>query len=222
MDEEEVSARRAYQIVTAAYPFIDLDTQTFREVIRELSSNRLVWLEEDADRLEKSSGTWQYFYANLSMIPDEETYDVYDISSRGQIGTLDERFVLNFAEPGATFIQRGEMWRINDIDDDDAQVNVTPIEDPSGEVPSWTGAEIPVPAHVANEVGEIRAVAAKQFETGADKEAVARDLARRYPADAETIASAVEPIERQVIGGYPIPTADRLVIEAQGRTVVNK
>ena len=220
MDEGEVSARRAYQIVTAAYPFANLDKQTFREVIRELSSNRLVWLEEDADRLEKSSGTWQYFYANLSMIPDEETYDVYDMSSRGQIGTLDERFVLNFAEPGAAFIQRGEMWRINDIDDDETQVNVTPIEDPSGEVPSWTGAEIPVPAHVANEVGEMRAAAAKQLATGANKEAVGRDLARRYPADVSTITSAIEPIERQIIGEYPIPTADRLVIEAQAQTVV--
>jgi ATP dependent helicase, Lhr family len=31
MDEGEVSARRAYQIVTAAYPFANLDKQTFRE-----------------------------------------------------------------------------------------------------------------------------------------------------------------------------------------------
>ena len=220
MDEGEVSARRAYELVTAAYPFSDLDEETFREVVRELSKNRLLWLEEDADRLEKSGGTWQYFYANLSMIPDEETYEVHDISSRGQIGTLDERFVVNFAEPGAAFVQRGEMWRINDIDDDEARVNVTPIEDPSGEVPSWTGSEIPVPARVANEVGEIRDVAAGQFERGASREAVARDLSARYPTDVDTLAAALDPIERQVETGHPIPTADRLVVEGQARTVV--
>ncbi|MFB6217682.1 MAG: DEAD/DEAH box helicase, partial [Halobacteriaceae archaeon] len=58
MDEGEVSARRAYELVTAAYPFSDLDEETFREVVRELSKNRLLWLDEDADRLEKSGGTW--------------------------------------------------------------------------------------------------------------------------------------------------------------------
>ncbi|WP_256420798.1 DEAD/DEAH box helicase [Halobellus rarus] len=220
MDEGEVSARRAYDIVTAAYPFADLEKETFREVVRELSKNRLLWLDEEADRLEKSGGTWQYFYANLSMIPDEETYEVHDISSRGQIGTLDERFVVNFAEPGAAFVQRGEMWRINDIDDEEARVNVTPIEDPSGEVPSWTGSEIPVPAAVANEVGEIREVAAGQFESDASRAAVARDLRSRYPTDTETVESALDPIERQVEAGHPIPTADRLVVEGQARQVV--
>ena len=220
MDEGEVSARRAYDLVTAAYPFADLDEETFRQVVREVSKNRLVWLDEDRDQLEKSGGTWQYFYANLSMIPDEETYEVHDISSRGQIGTLDERFVVNFAEPGAAFVQRGEMWRINDIDDDEARVNVTPIEDPSGEVPSWTGSEIPVPAHVAREVGEIRAVAAEQFERGADRDGVAADLRGRYPTDTHTLSAALEPIERQVEAGHPIPTADRFVVEGRARTVV--
>jgi ATP-dependent Lhr-like helicase len=220
MDSGEVSARKAYELVTAAYPFRDLSADAFREVVRELHGNRLVWLDEEKDLLEKSGGTWQYFYANLSMIPDEETYDVYDMSSRGQIGTLDERFVVNFAAPGATFIQRGEMWRINDIDDDEAKVNVTPIEDPGGEVPSWTGSEIPVPAHVAGEVGEIRESAAKQFANGAARAAVARDALTRYPTDEYTLSAALKPLERQVEADHPTPTADRLVLEGRGRTVV--
>ncbi|SFR46402.1 ATP-dependent helicase Lhr and Lhr-like helicase [Halogeometricum rufum] len=220
MDYGEVSARETYDLVTAAYPFRDVDEETFREIVRELSSNRLLWVNEEKDLLEKSGGTWQYFYANLSMIPDEETYDVYDMSSRGQIGTLDERFVVNFAEPGASFIQRGEMWRINDIDDDEARVNVTPIEDPSGEVPSWTGSEIPVPAHVAGEVGEIRETAARQFEMGGERNAVARDFLGRYPTDERTVSKSLRPTERQVEAGLPVPTADRLVLEGQGRNVV--
>ncbi|WP_416839528.1 DEAD/DEAH box helicase [Haloferax sp. DFSO52] len=219
MDYGDVSARRAYEIVTRAYPFRDLSEDDFRAVVRELSQNRLLWVDEDKDLLEKSSGTWQYFYANLSMIPDEETYDVHDMSSRRQIGTLDEKFVLNFASPGATFIQRGEMWRVNDVDDEEARVNVSPIEDPGGEVPSWVGSEIPVPAPVAGEVGELRDVAAPQFESGADRESVARDIAMRYPTDANTVSTALGPIERQVETGAPIPTADRLVLEGSPRKV---
>ncbi|MFB6096055.1 MAG: DEAD/DEAH box helicase [Haloferacaceae archaeon] len=220
MDHGDVSARGAYELLTRAYPFRDLGEADFRAVVRELSKNRLLWLDEEADRLEKSGGTWQYFYANLSMIPDEETYEVVDISSRQQIGTLDERFVVNFAEPGEVFIQRGEMWRINDIDDDESRVNVAPIEDPGGEVPSWVGQEIPVPRPVAAEVGELRRVAEPQFAAGADADEVARDLRERYPADRRTVARALDPVERQVEAGAPVPTDRRIVVEGQGRTVV--
>ncbi|WP_248896243.1 DEAD/DEAH box helicase [Haloplanus halobius] len=220
MDHGEIAARDAYETLTRAYPFRDLSEERFRDVVRELDANRLLWLEEDADRLEKSGGTWQYFYANLSMIPDEETYEVYDLSSRKTIGTLDERFVLNFATPGEVFIQRGEMWRITEVDEDETRVEVTPIENPAGEVPSWTGQEIPVPSAVAGEVGELRGVAASQFDRGADRTAVASDIRARYPVDERTVREALDPIERQVEADAPTPTADRLVVEGQGRGIV--
>jgi ATP-dependent Lhr-like helicase len=220
MDLGEVRAAEAYQLVTRAYPFRDLSREQFKAVVRELSKNRLLWLEEDADRLEKSSGTWQYFYANLSMIPDEETYEVYDLSSRTQVGTLDERFVVNFAEPGASFIQRGEMWRIDEIDDEESTVNVSPIADPTGEVPSWIGQEIPVPQAIAREVGELRGVAGGQLDAGADVESVARDLCRRYPADTHTATRALEPLARHVEADHPIPTDDRFVVEGSARKVI--
>ena len=220
MDHGEISAREAYETLTRGYPFRSLSASTFREVVRELSSNRLLWLDEEADRLEKSGGTWRYFYANLSMIPDEETYEVYDLSSRETVGTLDERFVRNFAGPGEAFIQRGEMWRITEVDEEGGRVEVTPIEDPAGEVPSWTGKEIPVPAAVAGEVGEMRDVATTQFAGGANRAAVAREFLPRYPGDEYTVSEALGPVERQVETDAPTPTAERLVVEGQGRTVV--
>ena len=221
MDREDgVDAREAYELVTSAYPFRELATTQFREVVRELDGNRVVWLDEERDRIETSGGTWQYFYQNLSMIPDEETYEVYDISSRRQVGTLDERFVVNFAEPGETFIQRGEMWRINDVDEEESEVNVAPIEDPAGEVPSWTGQEIPVPQGVAREVGEMRSVAAPQFAGGAPTETVAGEFTARYPTDEHTAQVGLEQIRRHAETEYPVPTADRLVVEGRGREIV--
>ena len=222
MDFGEVSAARAYEIVTRAYPFRDISAEAFREVVEELSGNRVVWLDREADTLEKSGGTWQYFYANLSMIPDEATYTVHDVATGSTVGTLDERFVVNFAAPGEGFIQGGRMWRITEIDEDDEQVTVSPIEDPGGEVPSWIGEEIPVPYAVAQEVGELREVAARQPESGADHQAVARDLAARYPADADTIAGALERLAEHVEEGHPVPTDDRFVVEFErGKAVVN-
>jgi len=219
MDEGEVHAREAYRTVTNAYPFRDLSEPEFQEVVRELDGNRLLWLNEETDTLEKSGGTWQYFYANLSMIPDESTYEVYDMSARRQIGTVDEQFVVNFAGPGETFVQRGEMWRITEVDEEEEQVNVTPIPDPTGEVPSWVGQEIPVPKPVAEEVGRMRGEAAAALDAGSTPEAVAADLADRYPTDAETVAAALKPVVAHVEAGHPVPTDERVVIEGSARTV---
>jgi ATP-dependent Lhr-like helicase len=222
MDDGEISAARAYQILTRAYPFEDLSEAQFKEVVRELADNRIVWLEEDADRLEKRRGTWQYFYRNLSMIPDETTYDVEDVASGTQVGTLDERFVVNFADPGEVFIQRGEMWRITEVDEEEETVTVSPIEDPAGEVPSWTGQEIPVPEPVAREVGELRGVAGGQFAAGAEDASVARDLTRRYDVDAETVESGLDQIRAQIEADQPLGTDEEILIEfSAGSVVVN-
>ncbi|SFS99172.1 DEAD/DEAH box helicase [Halostagnicola kamekurae] len=209
-----------YETIRGAYPFRDLTEETFRDVLSELHRNRIVWFDESEDRIETTGGTWQYVYANLSMIPDEATYEVHDIASGKQIGTLDERFVVNFAAPGEIFVQRGEMWRIAEIDEDEDEVKVSPIEDPAGEIPSWIGQEIPVPYDVAQEVGELRGVAGPQLEAGADAGNVARELGGRYPADHHTLSEALSQLEDHVETESVMPTRDRIVLERQGRTVV--
>jgi len=220
MDFGETEAWHAYNVVTRAYPFKELPEETFREVAMELHNNRVVYVDDDEDTISKSGGTWQYYYANLSMIPDEETYDVYDMAAGRQVGTLDERFVVNFAEPGATFVQRGEMWRITNIDEDDQQVEVSPIEDPTGEVPSWTGQEIPVPYEVAQEVGEMRNSAGDQFAAGGTEASVAREFTGRYPTDDYTARGALGQVSRQVEQGAAMPSDDRLVVEQSAKTIV--
>ncbi len=222
MDEGEIQAAKAYEIITRAYPFEALGTEQFKSVVRELADNRIIWLEEDEDRIEKRRGTWQYFYRNLSMIPDEATYDVEDVASGRQVGTLDERFVVNFATPGEIFIQGGEMWRITELDDEDEVVTVSPIEDPAGEVPSWSGQEIPVPRAVATGVGNLRGVAGDQLATGADEAAVARNLQRRYAVETATIRNGLTQLVSQATEGQPVPTDETILIEfTAGSVVVN-
>jgi len=217
MDFGEIRAMRAYDVVTQAYPFRDLSEREFKSVVRELAGNRVVWLEEDTDQIEKRRGTWQYFYHNLSMIPDETTYRVEDVASGRDVGTLDERFVVNFAAPGEVFIQRGEMWRITEIDEDEETVTVSPVEDPGGEVPSWTGQEIPVPRAVAGEVGEMRGIAGRQLQQGAPVTSVAREFTARYDGDAETVETGMEDLANHT---QALPTDERIVVEFTGREIV--
>lgn len=217
MDTGEIRAMRAYEILTRAYPFRDIAEAEFKGVVEELAANNVVWLDEERDTLEKRRGTWQYFYQNLSMIPDEATYDVEDVASGQQVGTLDEQFVVNFATPGEVFVQRGEMWRITTIDEEEEVVTVSPIEDPAGEVPSWVGQEIPVPRAVAAEVGELRRVAGQQLRAGADVDAVARDVATRYDAGRTTVADGLSQVERHE---GPIPDDATVVVEFHGREVI--
>ena len=222
MERGEVRAMAAYELVTAAAPFEDLDPETFRRVVRELDDNRVVWLDEDEDTIGKRKGTWEYFYRNLSMIPDETTYDVEDVASGDRIGTLDERFVTTFATPGEVFVQRGEMWRITDIDDDEEVVTVSPISDPAGEVPSWTGQEIPVARPVAEEVGELRTVTGQQLETGAASGSVAADLQARYDAPLAAVETGIEPVIEHHEAGHRLPTDRTITVEwVDGTVVVN-
>ncbi|MEF8883981.1 MAG: DEAD/DEAH box helicase [Haloarculaceae archaeon] len=217
MDFGEIRAMRAYEVLTRAYPFRDLTTGEFKAVVRELADNRVVWLDEEQDTIEKRRGTWQYFYHNLSMIPDEATYAVEDVASGREIGTLDERFVVNFAAPGEVFVQRGEMWRITEIDEEEETVTVSPVEDPGGEVPSWTGQEIPVPEAVAGEVGEMRGVAGRQLQAGAPVGGVAGEFTTRYDGDHSTVEAGLAQL---LDYDGPLPTDDTIVVEFRGREVV--
>jgi ATP-dependent Lhr-like helicase len=213
----EISARGCYEIIHRAYPFRDLSEEQFKSVVRELSENHVLWLEEEHDRLEKSRGTWQYFYQNLSMIPDEANFRVVDMASGRTVGTLAERFVVNFASPGEVFVQGGEMWRITEVEEDEEQVQVTPIEDPAGEVPSWVGAEIPVPYDVAQHVGRLRGETRAAFDSGSSRATVARGLIADYPTDQFTASEALDPVERHEAA---MPTDDTILVEGYAREVV--
>ncbi len=144
----------SYEIIRRAYPFRNLQKSRFIAVLEQLSELRTIWMREDT--FSRSRGSMDYFYENISMIPDEKTYVVIDISSRRPIGILDESYVASYAEAGTTFIMRGITWQIAEIKDDRILVE---RYHRLGTIPSWIGEEIPVPFPVAMEVGKVRRTA---------------------------------------------------------------
>lgn len=141
----------AFKIFKRSYLFSTLTRETMDAVISQLESIKMIFVGEEGFR--RSRKGMNYFYENISMIPDERTYLIRDIGTRAVIGTLDESFVASFAEPYAMFIAKGRTWRIVEMREDELLVEEARDV---GSVPSWAGQDIPVPFEVAMEVGKAR------------------------------------------------------------------
>ena len=205
----------AYRTVTRAHSFRDLKLSEFEEVVKQLAALWVVRYESGVIGSKKR--TRDYFYQNISMIPDEQTYRVVNLVTRRSVATLSEGFIASFAEPGAVFIVQGHPWRIAEIDQEKLEVRVEPIKDPSGAIPSWIGEEIPVPYDVAQGVGALRRTIRHIVEAQGE-EAAAEYVAREYNTDKDAAWSLVEYVEEQ--GQYALPTDTQLCLDLSNATCV--
>jgi len=205
-----------YDLFRKAYPYADLTLEDIEKVLTYMHSRfpRLAWVSfEDmiAIKPRRTKALFEYYFENLSMIPDEKQYLVVDETSNAAIGILDEAFMAEYGKIGIKFIIRGSPWKILNVSGD--KVYVRPVDDPTGAIPSWIGEEIPVPFEVAQEVGKIRKFVEEQLRSGMEPDEVAAKLAERYPADADTIMRAIRETVEHVRRGCPVPTDSRVIVE---------
>jgi ATP-dependent Lhr-like helicase len=202
-----ITAQNAYILITRSYPFATLSWDVFQSVIFQLKDQRSIWLEEEPQgmTLAKRTNSRHYFLDNISMIPDEKTYPVIDISTRKSIGTLDESFVLSSGFEGEKFILRGRPWMI--VKREDTELLVSPIKE-IGTIPSWVGEDIPVPFEVAQEVGMLRRNAANGIEL------------TQYPCTEETMKKFHAYIQNQQQAGFIVPDDTTITIDVEEKTMV--
>jgi ATP-dependent Lhr-like helicase len=137
------------------YQYRDLDGLTFDDVITILSGNYLIWRDGPIVK-GRGKKTYEFYFSNVSMIPDVESYEVVELLSRKKVGFLDERFVAENTEQNQSIILHGDPWRIVSIDDHEAKVFVERTKTLAGAIPIWTGEMIPVEYETARMVGRIR------------------------------------------------------------------
>ncbi|HJH31741.1 MAG TPA: DEAD/DEAH box helicase [Methanosarcinaceae archaeon] len=219
LDFGDVPVGKIHSILARAYPFKDLGIEELWRVVNQVIDNRMVWHEDGSKSISRRRNSWQYYYNNLSMIPDEKKYEIYDIVTGKTVGVLDEAFVVNFVSPGAVFITKGDMWRVIEMNTDRDRIKVEPVKG-MGEIPSWVGEEIPVPYEVAQEVGSIRNKVAGFICDGLGDVEIAQRLREVYPIDKRTVLNVIELIRDHVSAGYPLPDDRTIVIEDDGEAVI--
>jgi len=216
MQEGRTEFSQLLDLFRKAYPYRELTEEELVKVINYMHTRypRLAWASFEDKMVTKPFGRkemYEYYFENLSMIPDEKQYLVVDEVSDAPVGVLDEAFVAEYGDPGTKFIVRGSPWRISSIYGD--RIYVRPIKDPTGAIPSWIGEEIPVPFDVAQEVGEIRRFVAERLESGDSPDEIAKALSAKYPADPDTISLAVVETVEQAEDRKPVPTDRKIVVE---------
>jgi len=199
-----INPEKIFEIVKRSYPFHKLKYELFEMIVQQLRNQRSLWVDEDKF-IVKRTNSRNYFLDNISMIPDEKTYMVVDISTRKRIGKLDENFILNLGFEGSKFILKGRPWVIVKIEDDEILVSQSKE---IGNVPSWSGEDIPVPFDVAVEVGKLRKLAL-------DKKNV-----EKYPCEKKSFQSFVKHVENQKKQGFVIPDDKNITFDVDGKTVV--
>lgn len=199
----KIESGKIFKIIIRAYPFHNLKLSYFNKIIQQLRDQRSVWIEDNY--IIKRTNTRKYFLDNISMIPDEKTFGVVDISTRKKIGKLDESFILNYGFVGAKFILRGRPWSI--VETDDEKILVSQSKE-IGNAPSWIGEDIPIPFEVAREAGALRSFTS------------VNEIKSQYPCDKKSLDKFVNSIENQKKQGFAIPDDKTITIDCEEKTIV--
>lgn len=214
--EDKLKAEEAYTLIRRAYPYRELAREEFEKIASFLEKMR--YLRRDRGFLLRGSRARQYYFENLSMIPDERRYQVIDLSTQQSVGILGEEFMMVKARIGLRFIVKGKVWQIEQITDD-ARVYVTPVEDPTAAVPGWDGEMLPVPFELAQRVGQLRAEIALELES-IEPSSVIASLEQSWPTERFGIRKVVEELAEHRNMRASIPTHRRLVLEAFDRFLI--
>jgi ATP-dependent Lhr-like helicase len=191
LDFGELKRDKCYRILKKASVYKNLGRDEFDDALKTLRELRLIWLTEDM--IQKGRLSRQYYYENISTIPDEKKYFVRNTVTRENVGVLDEAFVAGL-EYGDLIIFKGMPWHV--VSAEEKEVFLEPVSVVSGEVPRWVGEEIPVEYAVAREAGSLRNRSLKEYAT-----------------DSYTKRLAMGPVKRQKKQNVAVPDNTHMVVE---------
>ena len=220
MDDQPITIVELTRLIHRSYIYRNIQKTEVLDLIRFLESLNQLRLNEDETVLTKTRKTREYYYGNLSMIPDERRYPVINVLSDRKIGTLGDEFMALHARVGLNFIMKGKVWRIVQIEEEAGTVHVVPSEDPFASVPGWDGEILPVPYELAQQTGLNRHRIAEVIKESGDVRVAAEVLAKELGSDRESMLNAILEVDQHLKQGAPLPTQNHIVLEIYDRYIV--
>lgn len=220
MDQQVITVTELSRLLHKSYLYRNFQKTELLDLIRFLDNLNQLRLNEDETVLTKTRKTREYYYQNLSMIPDERRYPVINVLSDRKIGTLGDEFMALHARVGLNFIMKGKVWRIVQIEEEAGTVHVVPSEDPFASVPGWDGEILPVPFELAQQTGQNRQRIAEVLREMGDVGVAAEVLAEELGSDKNSLATAILEVDEQLKQNAPLPTQDHVVVEVYDRYII--
>lgn len=151
-NNKNVEIEKVYQIIKRAYPYHNLEKGEFLDVVKFLEDIGIISIKNNKIFIRKRA--YDYYFSQISTIPDVKEYKVVNILDGSIIGSLDEDFIALYGEEGFVFVLKGETYKIVSIEDDKVYVEETREKDAA--IPSWMGELVPVSFEIAIEAGRLR------------------------------------------------------------------
>ena len=201
MDEYENTDIKMYDIIKKSFAFRNITKKDFDDMLKFLKELYMLWINpmpDGTNEVKRSRKCFEYYFSNLTMIPDKSAYRVISVIEHEPVGNLDEAFVAEHGQPGNKFIFAGRAWKIIQIDKD--RVMVEPTDDIESAIPSWEGELIPVPYEISQNVGRLR------------RELLKKEISDEYNVDSNT-AAVMKSIVDQHASKHPLPDDKTVLIE---------
>ncbi|MGC9020800.1 MAG: DEAD/DEAH box helicase [Candidatus Methanodesulfokora sp.] len=208
-----MSIRELLNLFRSSYLYKNLNEEDLERLLLFMNEIGLLYYDKESKVASVSRyRAYEYYFSNLSTIPDVRTVPVIDDSSGFFLGSLDEMFVAEYLKPGVKFVFRGAVWQVKEVES--GRVYVRAAADPSGAIPSWIGEELPVTFETAMSVGKLRERVGEMIRNGMNEDRIIEDLLKEFPfTQKEDLIRGIDPIIRHMNLGYPLPTDKRIVIE---------
>ncbi len=207
MEEYDVPFEKVYRVIKRSYPFRHITKEQVMGMCEFCQRLRYLWINttEGEMTLKRSRKVFDFYFRNMSTIPDVKRYQIIDIISKKPVGFLDQEFVALHGRPGIKFICKGRPWRMLEIQE--RKITVEPTHGVEGAIPSWEGELMPVPEAVAQGVGTLR------------REALGKAISG-YPINDDVMEVLLGTVGKQEKWGA-VPTDREIVIEHGKKTGKN-